>query len=63
MKLLSRVGSATPRTDYSLRGSSVRGIFQAGVLEWVALGLILVVALQGVMKMNEIVWGRAQYQA
>ena len=63
MKSLSRVGSATPQTDYSLPGSSVHGSFQAGVLEWFALGLISVVALQGVMKMSEMVLGRAQYQA
>ena len=28
---------ATPRTDYSLPGSSVHGIFQARILEWVAI--------------------------
>ena len=34
---LSRVQLfATPRTDYSLSGSSVHGIFQAGILEGVA---------------------------
>ena len=27
---------ATPRTDYSLPGSSIHGIFQARILEWVA---------------------------
>ena len=28
---------ATPPTDYSLPGSSVHGIFQARILEWVAI--------------------------
>ena len=28
-------------TDYSLPGSSVHGIFQAGVLEWVAIAFSL----------------------
>ena len=37
VKLLSRVRFlATPRTDCSLPGCSVRGIFQARILEWVA---------------------------
>ena len=38
VKSLSRVRLfATPRTDCSLPGSSVHGIFQARVLEWVAI--------------------------
>ena len=38
VKSLSRVRLfATPRTDYSLPGCSIRGIFQARILEWVAI--------------------------
>ena len=38
VKVLSRVRHfATLRTDYSLPGSSVHGIFQARILEWVAI--------------------------
>ena len=38
MKSLSHVRLfATPRTDYSLAGYSVHGIFQARILEWVAI--------------------------
>ena len=38
MKSLSRVQLfVTPRTDYSLLGSSVHGIFQARILEWAAI--------------------------
>ena len=38
VKLLSRVWFfATPRTDCSLPGSSIHGIFQARILEWVAI--------------------------
>ena len=38
VKLLSCVQLfATPRTDYSLPGSSVHGIFQARIVEWAAI--------------------------
>ena len=38
VKSLSRVRLfATPLTDYSLPGSSIHGIFQARILEWVAI--------------------------
>ena len=33
--------------DYSLQGSSVRGIFQARVLEWVAFSFLLVIKNYG----------------
>ena len=37
-QLLSHVRPfATPRTDCSPLGSSVHGVFQAGILEWVAI--------------------------
>ena len=38
VKLLSRVRLCDP-TNCSLRGSSVRGIFQARILEWIAISL------------------------
>ena len=37
VKLLSRVPTLCDPMDYSLPGSSVHGIFQARVLEWVAI--------------------------
>ena len=38
VKLLSRVQLfVTPWTDYSLPGSSIHGIFQARILDWVAI--------------------------
>ena len=43
VKLLSRVQLSDPM-DCSLPGSSVHGIFQAGVLEWDAIRLKLILA-------------------
>ena len=38
--------------DYSLPGSSVHGIFQAGILEWVAIPFSLFVLVYGIFALT-----------
>ena len=46
--------------DYSLPGSSVRGIFQARVLEWVAISFSRVLNIYSISMTNTLNSGRSK---